>query len=206
MQRRVLHFQNRLALVENTWTMQQSIAIDSMMQTEWLEIQEAQKNPAKFRGLYNRHFKSVYDYIFRRTGEKDLAGDLCAQVFLKALENLGNYTFKGVPFSSWLFRIASNEVAQHYRNTQKMRVVSVEDTDLQTLMTEIEENHEEKEKDRLKLMETLKSLKPEDMQVILLRFFEKRSFKEVADILGITESNAKVRTYRIVQRLRQKFD
>lgn len=186
--------------------MQQSITPDTVIQTEWLEIQEAQQQPAKFRPLYDRYYKSVYEFVYRRTGDKDLSGDLCAQVFLKALEHLGNYTFKGVPFSSWLFRIASNEVAQHYRNNQKMRVVSVEETDLLTLVEELGENHEEKEQDRLKLMEVLKTLKAEDMQMILMRFFEKHSFKEIADILEISESNAKVRTYRILQRLRQKLE
>ncbi|NJL77103.1 MAG: sigma-70 family RNA polymerase sigma factor, partial [Saprospiraceae bacterium] len=71
---------------------------------------------------------------------------------------------------------------------------------------ELGENHEEKEQDRLKLMEVLKTLKAEDMQMILMRFFEKHSFKEIADILGISESNAKVRTYRILQRLKQKLE
>ena len=58
---------------------------------------------------------------------------------------------------------------------------------------------------RQQLLATLDTLKEGDLQLIELRFFEQRSFREVAEITGITENNAKVRTYRILERMKKKI-
>ncbi|MEM0992448.1 MAG: sigma-70 family RNA polymerase sigma factor [Bacteroidota bacterium] len=182
--------------------MAESISQDTINQ-EWNEIKAAQSNPAHFRLLYNRYYESIFRFIMRRTADEMLSADLCSQVFLKAMENLHRYQFKGVPFSAWLFRIASNEVAQHFRNVQKSRVVSVEEHTLKEVEEELEESTWEL--DRQSLLHTLETLKEDDMQLIELRFFEQRPFKEIAAILNITENNAKVKTYRILQRMKKKL-
>jgi len=173
------------------------------MQEEWLEIQAAQREPAAFRPLYNRYFEPIFRFVFRRTGDEDLTGDICSQVFLKAMQRIGEYQFKGVPFSAWLYRIASNEVAQHFRRVQKNRVVSIEESNLSDLFDEMDES--DNEQLRTGLVKALDTLKEQDLQLIEMRFFEQRPFKEIADILQITESNAKVKTYRILERLKKKM-
>lgn len=172
------------------------------MQAEWLEVQAAQQNPAHFRPLYDRYFEPIFRFVFKRCADENLAGDICSQVFLKAMQKLGSYQYKGVPFSAWLYRIASNEVAQHFRNTQKNRVVSVEDHSISDLIDEIADDGDF-EKARQQLLQTLNQLKPKDLTLIELRFFEGRPFKEIADILEITESNAKVKTYRILEKMKK---
>ena len=177
-----------------------SVSIEAMQQ-EWLEIQAAQDNPSLFRPLYNRYYNQIFHFIYKRTVDEDLAADLCSQVFLKAMQKLDGYSFKGVPFSAWLFRIAANEVAQHYRKTQKSRVVSIEDHNLNHMLDEMETD--DMAPYRSVLIQSLEFLKESDLEIVELRFFEQRPFKEVADILGITESNAKVRTYRVLERLKK---
>lgn len=173
------------------------------MEAEWLEVQAAQNDPVMFRPLYQRYFDPVFRFIYRRTADEALSADLCSQVFLKALQRLGSYTFQGVPFSAWLFRIASNEVAQYYRQSKKNRVVSVEET---TFADVIDELHEpDNEQLRTALIGALDQLKEDDLQLIEMRFFERLAFKEIADIMGITESNAKVRTYRILERMKKQI-
>lgn len=173
------------------------------IEQEWLEIQAAQDNPALFRPLYNRYFEPVFRFIYRRTADEDLSADLCSQVFLKAMQRLGEYTFRGVPFSAWLFRIASNEVAQFFRQNKAGRVVSVEDVQLGEVMDEVDEDNNEVL--RSKLLSTLNELNENDLQLIEMRFFEQMPFKEIADITGMTENNAKVRVYRILERLKKKL-
>ncbi len=170
---------------------------------EWAEVQAAQRDPAMFRPLYDRYFESIFRFIFRRTADEELSADLCSQVFLKAMQKLDGYHYRGVPFSSWLFKIAANEVSQYYRQIQKNRVVSVEDTDLNGVMDEIEEPIDEIHRENL--IKVLDSLDEKDLQLIEMRFFEQRPFKEIADVLGMTESNAKVKTYRILERLKTKL-
>ncbi len=173
------------------------------MEAEWQEIQAAQQNPARFRPLYERYYESIFRFIFRRTADGDLAADICSQVFLKALQRLGGYQFRGVPFSAWLFRIASNEVAQHFRQNSQKRTVSVEENTLSEVGEEMEIEGELWEVEDL--VQALDTLKPDELTLIELRFFEQRPFKEVAEIMGITESNAKVKTYRILERLKKRM-
>lgn len=171
------------------------------MQSEWAEIQAAQANPGMFRPLYDRYYEQIFRFVYHRTLDEGLCADLCSQVFLKAMQRLQDYTFKGVPFSAWLFRIASNEVAQFYRQQQKVRVISADDAHLNELMDEMEEDSLEQY--RLLLVPALEQLNEADLEILELRFFEQRPFKEIADLLDITESNAKVRTYRVLERLKK---
>ncbi len=171
------------------------------LHAEWAEVQAAQRDPARFRPLYDRYYEPVFRYLYHRTQDEDLAADLCAQVFLKALQRLGEYAFRGVPFAAWLFRIAANEVALHYRQAPKYRIVSVEESGLLSLADEIEPDDHIQHL-RTLLPQAMQALKMADMELIEMRFFEQRSFREIADILGITESNAKVKTYRILERLK----
>lgn len=178
---------------------------EEAMQKEWQEIQAAQQDPAKFRPLYNRYYEQIFRYVYQRTADEALTADLCSQVFLKALQRLEDYEFKGVPFSAWLYRIAMNETAQHYRRTKRNRVVSLEEADLQDMLDEMEDKFDFDESEKWNLIRALDELKEVDLQLIEMRFFEQRPFREIADITGLTESNAKVRTYRILNRLKKKL-
>lgn len=173
------------------------------LQQEWLEVQAAVQDRAMFRPLYERYFEQVFRFVFRRTADEALTADLSSQVFLKAMQRLDSYSFQGVPFSAWLFRIASNEIGQHYRNVQKNRVVSAEDIHLGQLAEEMEEEDGARKYEAL--LGALGDLEPEDLALVEMRFFEERPFKEIADILGITEANAKMRTYRILERMKRNI-
>lgn len=173
------------------------------IEQEWLEIQAAQADPAMFRPIYNRYFEQVFRFIHRRTADEDLSADLCSQVFLKAMQRLSEYAFRGVPFSAWLFRIASNEVSQFFRQNKAGRVVSIEEIHVGEVMDEMEE--ESNEALRAKLLLVLNDLNESDLQLIEMRFFEQMPFKEIADITGMTENNAKVKVYRILERLKKKL-
>ncbi len=171
------------------------------IEAEWLEIQAAQQDPAHFRPLYDRYFESIFRFIYRRTADESLTADICSIVFLKALEKIKGYSFQGVPFSSWLYRLASNEVAQYYRIEKKKRIISVEESQINSLI-DPDEPHELN--DQLEpMIKALDQLKEKELVLIELRFFEERPFKEIAEIIGITESNAKMKTYRALEKLRK---
>ncbi len=170
---------------------------------EWQEIQAAQKDAAAFRPLYERYFDSIFRYIHRRTADEALSAEICSQTFLKALTQLPRYEYRGVPFAPWLYRIASNQIAQHFRQSKKLRVVSIEEGRLGEMA---EEMGTSESRDLFPEMITaLDELKPHELELIELRFFEKRPFKEIADILNLTETNAKVKTYRILERLKKRI-
>jgi RNA polymerase sigma-70 factor, ECF subfamily len=178
------------------------------LQQELKLIEMAQRQPERFGVLYDRYYRQIYLFVYKRTGDEELAGDLVSQVFLKAMVNLPKYQYKGVPFSAWLYRIASNEVSQHFRDKKGDRVVSIETKSAVKALKDISDELNDGEAEKLIriMMDTIREMDPEDVQIIELRFFEGRPFQEVGYILGITENNAKVRVYRILERVKKKME
>jgi RNA polymerase sigma-70 factor (ECF subfamily) len=167
---------------------------------EEARLAEAKKDPAHFKFFYEKYFRSIFTFIYRRTDDEELTADLTSQVFLKAMQKIGKFEFRGLPFSAWLYRIAANEVTQYYRDNKKIRVVSMEYEDMHEIL-EDEDASFETVKDEA-LSKAFENLNEEELELIEMRFFEKRAFKEIGDIKGITENNAKVKVYRIVDKLK----
>jgi RNA polymerase sigma-70 factor (ECF subfamily) len=166
-------------------------------------IEKAKADPNRFTPLYNKYYKQIFLFVYRRSDDEDIAADITSQVFLKAILHLPKYEFKGVPFSAWLYRIASNEINQFFRSSRASRAISMEDAGIERLQEELsDDDSDNKEKEQL-LLESMNHLTKEEIQYLELRFFEDRSFKEVGYILKITENNAKVKTYRILDKIKK---
>lgn len=170
---------------------------------ELIIIEAAKLNPERFAPLYNKYYKQIFNYLYQRMDDKDTAFDLTGQVFLKALTNLGTYQFKGVPFASWLYRIAHNEMMQMFRAQKDKRAINADIGDLRYICEENEEPFFEEYIPVIKQL--ILELDSDDLQMVEMRFFEKRPFKEIAEILDITEVNAKVRMYRIIEKLKKSL-
>jgi RNA polymerase sigma-70 factor (ECF subfamily) len=165
-------------------------------------ISKSQQNPKEFRVLYEKYYRPIFLFILHRIGDKDLSADVCSQVFLKALMNISRYKIKGLPFSAWLYRIASNECNDYFRRNKRARMVILEESTAGNLF-EVMFEHEAKEELLSRLPIAMQRLKEDELQLIELRFLENRPFKEVAEILNISENYAKVRTYRILDKMKK---
>ncbi len=167
-------------------------------------IRNAQANPDEFRLLYERYFKKIFLFVLHRIEDKSTAADITSQVFLKALININKFSFRGFPFSSWLFRIALNECNSFFRSNKRHRIVTLEDDAIDHLHAELTADSTVQDlEDRLPRI--LQKLSLDELQLIELRFFEQRPFKEVASILNITETYAKVKVYRVLDKMKIFF-
>ncbi|MBS1506721.1 MAG: sigma-70 family RNA polymerase sigma factor [Bacteroidetes bacterium] len=170
---------------------------------EFEAINRARRDPAAFGVLYEKYFDRIFNFIYTQTDSEELTADLCSQTFLIALGNVNKFEFRGVPVSAWLYKIASNEVNKHYRKIKSRKVYSLEEVRIRELFGREEEDYSEEV--LTKLLELMKDLPADMLEVLQLRFFEDKDFKEIAFILDITESGAKMRTYRALDRLRKSF-
>ncbi len=167
-------------------------------------LELSKTDPEAFRPIYEKYFKKIFLFVLHRVGDRQSSADITQQVFLKALSGLPKFQFRGLPFSSWLYRIAINECNDLFRKAKRTRLVTLEDSDVELLYEEltadvtVEQLHQ-------KLPAILQQLNPEDLYFLELRFFESKSFKEVGEILGLTEVNAKVKTYRILDKMKKLF-
>jgi|688.fasta_scaffold79194_3 RNA polymerase sigma-70 factor (ECF subfamily) len=176
---------------------------NQLLQDELDLIKKAQKNPEQFGPLYKKYHEQIFRYIYQRMDDIDLAHDITAQVFMKAILHISTYEYRGVPFSSWLYRIAKSELYQSFRDKKTERTINIDTINVAVIIDEIESD--ETEENKKHLLNTLSLLKEKDVQLIELRFFEKRSFKEMGEILELTENNAKVKTFRALEKLKTLF-
>lgn len=167
-------------------------------------IERSKTNPQAFGELYEKYFDPIFNYIMRQTDDEDLAGDLCSQTFVNALNHLPKYEYRGFPFSAWLYKIAGNEVNKHYRKNKGKKIFSIEELKVRQL---VEENADAWDEELIeRVIKYMNELPTEMIQVLELRFFENKDFKEIAFILDMTESGAKMRTYRALDKLRTQFN
>lgn len=165
-------------------------------------ILKAKKSPDAFKPLYERYFKKIFQFVFNRIRDKEITADLVSQIFLKALNNINRFQYNGIPFSAWLYRIAINEVNLYYRKN-KIRHITLD----QSMIDGIREEAYGNDKERLFeiLEKILPTLNNEELELLELRFFEKKNYNEIAYILNISESNARIKLWRILEKLRKEI-
>lgn len=169
-------------------------------------IEQAKVDVKYFEPLYEKYYASIVKFAYQRLETLEEAYEITSNVFASALFNIHQYRHQGFPFSSWLYRIAINEINKHYKKLKKKRCISINAMAFKQIaeVTNTRDGNAHKElNDTLKL--ALQYLKLEEIELIELRYFEERSFAEVALIMGITENNAKVKVYRIIDKLKIIF-
>tara|TARA_B100000767_G_scaffold27617_1_gene24010 strand:+ start:98 stop:664 length:567 start_codon:yes stop_codon:yes gene_type:complete len=176
---------------------------DTRIQTELQIIEKSKINPQHFAPLYDQYYESIFRYVIKRINDSDLACDITSNVFVKAITNLPKYEFRGLPFSSWLFRIAKSEVYQSFRDQKVKRTVSLDKVTIVQVFEELEVDGLEEHKEKLKI--ALRKINDKDLALIEMRYFEKRSYREIGQILNVTENNAKVKSFRALQKLKVLF-
>ena len=167
---------------------------------ERLLIEAAQKDPGRFAELYELHFHRVYAYIARRVSDRNETQDLTAHVFQQALANLGKFKWRGAPFITWLYRIASNALSDQ-RKRQSREVVS---DDLLNGESSSEVDVEEIEQ-RALLFKAVDALPEDQRRVIIMRFAEEKSIRDIAAELDRSEGAIKQLQFRGLENLRNRL-
>ena len=144
--------------------------------------------------------------MYRRIDDESTAADITSQVFLNALLHLKRYNITKAPFQSWLYRIAHNEVMQFFRRTKYVRKIVIDERLLTELKNEEDASPDYVDQWRSRLVETINTLPLDEVQLLELRIFEQKPFREIGFILNITENHAKVKTYRLLSKLRQRLE
>ncbi len=157
----------------------------------------AQADPARFAELYELNFHRVYAYIARRVRQRQEAEDLTSEVFHEALRNIGGFEWRGVPFAGWLYRIAAFAIADRWRRMGKASEVPAEEAGEPGLDAGAE---------RSAMLGQLVDALPTDQRTVLLRrFVERRSIREIAAELGRSEGAVKQLQFRALQTLRSQM-
>ena len=176
-------------------------------------VERTKNNTEAFGKLYDRYYSKIFGYVLRRTASIEIAQDVTSEVFFKALKNLGQFHWRGTPFSSWLYRIASHEIANYFRKSNPRLLsleeisdsISISNVSAETELIEAEaelKRHEE----FLTLHQSISKLSVKYQEVITLRFFENKQIKEIGEILGKREGTIKSLLHRSLEKLRKLME
>lgn len=159
-----------------------------------------------FGDLYDAHYDKVYRYLFYHLPghQRDLAEDLVQEVFIKAMDALPSYTFRGIPFAAWLVRIARNHLIDQTRRNAKREEVPIDDLPLAG--SDDPEAIYQFQASRSELIRALETLTPEQRDVVVLRIVEDMSIAETAQIMDKTEMAIKAMQARALKALRRALE
>ena len=167
---------------------------------ERLLIEAAQKDLHRFADLYEKYFYLVYAYTARRVGDRAMAEDLTSEVFQKALEYLPKFVWRGVPFGAWLLRIATNIILDRTRQQSRHQDLAEHEETTENSQFSLEEMEE-----RAAVFRLVERL-PEDQRVVIVqRFAEEKSIREIAEAMGRSEGAVKQLQFRGLQTLRAEL-
>ena len=162
-------------------------------------VEAAQHDSTAFDKLYDRYFDQIYSYVYYHCGSREQAEDITAATFQRALEDLPNFRWRGVPYSAWLYRVASNLLSRDRR-----RPAWLELKDEARLATDLPEPDvawlQREESDSLH--DAIRGLPPDQREAILLRFFAGMRNREVGKVMNRSEGAVKLLVFRGVSNLR----
>jgi RNA polymerase sigma-70 factor (ECF subfamily) len=173
---------------------------DAELAAERELILAAQRDRAAFAPLYERYVDQIFAYALSLTGNRESAEDVTAATFARALEDLPRFEWRGVPYSAWLYRVATNLVARGRRRPGWIELSP------HLVADGLGPEEEAERRDRAGEVRAAVATLPDDQrQAILLRFGGELRNREIAEIMDRSEGAVKLLTFRALTSLRRRL-
>lgn len=173
---------------------------ERLQESAW--IAQARLDRQFFASLYDRYFPRVYNYMRLRCADSSLADDLSAQVFERALAKLGSYNPDQGPFAAWLFGIARNAWTDHLRRQRRQAWLSLTALRRAPTLVETPEEAMIQAETQQALIRALQMLSERERDLLALKFAAGMTNRQIAGLVGMSESNVGVVVFRALGRLR----
>lgn len=177
-------------------------------------INEIKKNPILFGRVYDAHYRTIFNYCYRRTRDFNASKDITSETFLKAFINIHRFKWRGVSLLNWLYRIASNEINLHYRS-KKYRPSLLNEIDISesallnerglSKEKEAAESELGKHEQFLLVQKFLEKIPLKYQEVISLKYFEKLKIREISSVLNKPEGTVKSLLSRGIAMIRDQI-
>jgi RNA polymerase sigma-70 factor, ECF subfamily len=169
-------------------------------------VAAAQAEPARFATLYQRYVDLVYSYAFYQLGDHHDAEDATERTFLAALRSIGTFTDRGASFRAWLLRIARNTIANSHRSRFRRRTTRLDALAVHPAARDGDPEALTVRADELRHVRRALAQLPEDRrQVVILRFTEGLSTREISQVLDRSEGAVRVLLHRALRDLADRL-
>jgi RNA polymerase sigma-70 factor (ECF subfamily) len=156
-------------------------------------------NTEAFGPIYDRHVRTIYNFIYYKVFDKETAEDLTSQTFFKALKNVSSVDPER-PILSWLYKIAHNSVLDHYRSSRTTEDIDdfwdLHDEDVDVV------GNLDTEVDIRRVKKYLKELSSIERDIIFMRVWQELPYQAIAEIVGKSEANCKMIYSRSLKKLK----
>jgi RNA polymerase sigma-70 factor, ECF subfamily len=178
-------------------------------------LKDIEADPQKFGQVYEAFYNKIFGYVYRRTTDYETSRDIAAETFLRAYVNIGKFKWRHISLLYWLYQIATNELNKYF-NTHTYTPHSlgriheeygIDITDHSNAETESIKLQDELEKHQefMRINDVIRKLDLKYQEVISLRFFEHKSIKEIAVIVGKKEGTIKSLLSRGIEKLKDNI-
>jgi len=159
-------------------------------------VQNAKQNSYEFEALYRKYADKVYNYFWYRTGsDKELSEDLMQETFFRAYSHLKRFHIRGYSYLTYLLTIARRILIDYYRKTKLVLI-----NDMENLSYEITEDIDSKLNSEV-LWRAIQTLPASNRDILLMRYQDEKSIKDIAIITGSTENAVKLNLSRTRKKL-----
>ena len=167
--------------------------------------------------LISYYYKEIYAYVYRQTGNEELAKDLTQDIFIQILQKIAMFDHKKASFRTWIYRIASNKIYDHYRSkTHRLSLkrepidmtdenMELQNSNLGLAIKDLSELIVNKELIE-KIMEIVSLYKQEWQEIFYMKCFEERTFQDISQTLNISENIVKSRFYKMIRQIKSEVD
>jgi RNA polymerase sigma-70 factor, ECF subfamily len=169
-------------------------------------VAKAKSDPEAFGILYDIYMRQIYAFILKRVSSVEVAEDITSLTFEKALRKVKDFEWQDVSFSSWLYRIAANNVTDYYRYKGRRPQTNIDS------VPEIKDEHKSLDvalSQKIfseKVRALLPGLPEDDQEVLSLKLFADRSNEEISEVTGLKKQHVAVRIHRALKKLRQELE
>ncbi len=163
-------------------------------------LKKAQEDDKDAYGkIYSLFYERIYKYCRFNCNNQENAIDICQETFIKAWRALPRFDTKKGTFQAFLYRIAKNLIIDNSRKKKEERLDNYEHLETkEDFAIDIDKNANIK-----KLKEAIEKLNKKDKQIVVLHYFEELPGADIAKIVGIREGALRVRTHRIIKKLKE---
>lgn len=170
-------------------------------------VTQAQQSTEGFGKLYDYYFPKVYGFVASKVNDRGDAEDITSEIFMKVLEHIHGFEWRGIPFTGWLFKIARNTLNTYYAHHAK---TSTKDIDEVYGLAEDEEKvspHKNAARSELaeKVQKVMQELPERELTVVQLKFYSQLNNREIMHATGLSESNVAIILYRTLRKIKPEL-